>query len=54
MELSGHSFLGKLAIKRIIIALFIISCPAYSVLPFGSCIYKGESLILMPSSFIQI
>jgi hypothetical protein len=51
IELSGHSFLGKLAIKHIIIALFIISCPTYLVLLFSSYIYKGESLILIPSFF---
>ena len=51
IELSGYSFLGKLVIKRIIIALFIISCPTYLVLLFGSYIYKGESSILMPFSF---
>jgi hypothetical protein len=51
IELSGYSFSGKLAIKYIIIALFMISCPAYLVLLFGSYIYKGESSILMPFSF---
>jgi hypothetical protein len=54
MELSGHSFSGKLAIERIAIALFMISCPARSAPPFGSCVYEGESSISMPSSFAQI
>ena len=47
IKLSGYSFSGKLAIKYIIIALFIISCLTYLVLLFGSYIYKEESLILM-------
>jgi hypothetical protein len=54
IELSGHSFLGKLAIKHIIIALFIISCPAYLILLFGSYIYEKESSILISSFFAQI
>ena len=51
IKLSGYSFSGKLAIKYIIIALFIISCLIYLVLLFGLYIYKGESLILMSSFF---
>jgi hypothetical protein len=54
IKLSGYSFLSKLAIKYIIIALFIISYLIYLVLLFGLYIYKGESLISMLYFFAQI
>ena len=44
IELSSYSFLGKLAIKHIIIALFIISYFTYLVLLFSSYIYKRRKL----------
>jgi hypothetical protein len=51
IKLSTYSFSGKLAIKYIIIALFIIFYSIYLILLFNLYIYKRESLILIAYFF---